>query len=114
MYSIQMKRIINSYMRLMRELNHGGRMLTSHTILAHPLSLLPYQKELIQDALIKAIDNARMKHDRIQLHQLEQGLIFLQSFTEDERAAKHNESVLNNKSYWTDSEMVARIELNKR
>lgn len=114
MTTTQMKQIVNRYMRVIRELSHSSRVITNHSLLSHPESLLPYPKHLIQEALVKAIRLARSKQDRLQLHGLEHGLIFLQSFLPDEVAEQQNELLFNNKAYWTETETKNRIELNKR
>jgi hypothetical protein len=113
MTTTQMKQIVNRYMRIVRELSHSSRVITNHSLLSHPESLLPYSKPLIQEALVKAIQLARNKQDRLQLHGLENGLVFLQAFLPDETAEQQNEHLFNNKAYWTEAETKNRIELNK-
>lgn len=113
MNSTEMRGIINQYMRLMKQLEFGSRLLTNHSLISHPESLLPYPKIHIQEALIKAIQMARRRQDRIQLRGLEHALLFLQSFIPDEKAKSYNEQLLNDTRYWRERDTIERIEIDQ-
>lgn len=107
---VEMKRIVNAYMRVLATLARSPRLLTRHLYLTHPESLLPYNKVTIQQALIKAISLARHRQDKLQMRDLERGLICLQSFVEDEYAARHNRTILSSRFDWDNQQFLDEIE----
>jgi hypothetical protein len=114
MNTLEMRNTVNQFMRLMKKLEFGSRLLTNHSLISHPESLLPLPKTYIQEALIKAIQMARRRRDRIQLRGLEHALLFLQTFIPDHKATADNERLLSNTRYWKEIETQERIERNLR